>query len=188
MRKFILLLVWTLAYTCGFAQSPVMHVKSGSLATFKEPVYINVMVDDYNPIIDGYEQKAEDYYKAKEKSAYTDFCADLMRAHKSFITYYNEKKGALKSTVGTSSDYPYTLRINVTRMNVGNAGASIFGISHKTGGALIYGEMLLVENATNEVLCEIEFNGVRGARSPIFNGRAISVYRYLADTLLNIIY
>lgn len=187
MKRLLVLIAGILLCAGAYAQNPLMNVKSGSLDLFREQVNINVVVDDYNAIIDGPNQCAKEYYTAKGGSAYTDFCSDLIRAHKSFISYYNAEKGGLKSTVGESRDYPYTLQINVTSMNVGNAGASVFGLSHKSGGALINGTMTLVDNATNEVQCEIEFNGIKGMRSPVFNGRAISVYRYLADALLGII-
>ena len=187
MKRILGLIVGILICTSAYAQNPLMKVKSGSLDIFKAEVNIKVDIDDYNAIIAGPNQRAEEFYATKGGSAYTDFCSDLIRAHKSFISYYNAEKGNIKSTVGESSDYPYTLQIYVTHMNVGNAGASVIGLSHKSGGALINGTMKLVDNATNEVQCEIEFNGIKGMRSPNFNGRAISVYRYLAEALLSII-
>lgn len=44
--------------------------------------------------------------------------------------------------------------------------------------------MKLVDDSDN-VLCEISFNGIKGMLNPKFTGRAISVYRYLADALIN---
>lgn len=78
----------------------------------------------------------------------------------------------------------YTLKINVASMNVGNAGGVAWGITRKAGGALINGNMQLVNNETGEVVCEFIFAKVKGLLSPVFRGRAISVYRYLADNLL----
>lgn len=84
----------------------------------------------------------------------------------------------------TSVDAEYTLKINVVSMNVGNAGGMVWGTSRKAGGALINGNMQLINNETDEVVCEFIFAGVKGLLSPVFKGRAISVYRYLADNLL----
>ena len=71
-------------------------------------------------------------------------------------------------------------------MNVGNAGGMVWGMSRKAGGALINGTMQLVDNQTGEVACEFEFAKVKvkGLLAPIFKARVISVYRYLADGLL----
>lgn len=187
MRRMFVLLVSVLMSVCAFAQNPLMTVKSGSLDLFREPVNINVVIDDYDPIIDGRDKGAKEYYTEQGGSQYTDFCADLVRAHKSFISYYNAEKCGVKSTVGTSDDAPYTLQIHVSLMNVGSGGASIFGLSLKSGGALINGDMKLVKNDSDEVMCEIEFQGIKGVRCPTFNGRAISVYRYLAEALLEIV-
>ena len=187
MKRFFLLLICTLSCVCSFAKGSYMSIKSGSLDIFKEAVNINVAIDDYNAIIDGRNQPAKDYYTAQSQLAYTEFCTDLMRGHESFISYFNTEKGSIKSTVDISEDSPYTLQINVSSINVGNSGAAIIGLSHKAGGAVINGEMKLIEKATNKVLCEIEFSEIKGMRSPIFKGRVISVYRYLADALLNTI-
>lgn len=187
MRKMIIMLVCALLSVNAFAQNPLMTVKSGSLDVFNESVNINVVIDDYDPIIDGRDKGAKEYYTEQGGSRYTDFCADLVRAHKSFVSYYNAEKSGVKSTVGTSDDAPYTLQIHVSLMNVGSGGASVFGLSHKSGGALINGDMKLVKNESGEVMCEIEFQGIKGVRCPTFNGRAISVYRYLADALLDIV-
>lgn len=186
MKKFISLLVCILCCSYGFAKSPLMSIKSGSLDILKEEVSINVVIEDFDPIIDGKNQGAKDYYTAQGGTAYSDFCADLKRGHESFISYYNEKR-RVKSTLVKSPDAPYTLQVKVELMNVGNAGAAVMGFSYKAGGAVVNGKMLLVESATQKVVCEVEFNGIKGMRSPVFVGRAISVYRYLADALLKIV-
>ena len=80
-----------------------------------------------------------------------------------------------------------TLKVNVTSMNVGNAGGMIWGMSRKAGGALINGTMQLVDNQSGETVCEFEFAKVKGLMAPVFKARAISVYRYLADGLLDAI-
>lgn len=187
MKRVFFLLVCALSCVCGFAKSPFMSLRSGSLDTFKKEVSINVVIDDFDPIIDGRFQGAKDYYTAQSQAAYSEFCADLARGHESFLSYYNIERGAIKSTLVKSNDAPYTLHVKVMLMNVGNAGASIIGLSHKAGGALINGKMELIDSATQKVVCEIEFNDIKGMRSPIFRGRAISVYRYLADALLKTI-
>lgn len=57
----------------------------------------------------------------------------------------------------------------------------------KAGGALINGNMEFIDNATGKVVCEYEFARVKGLMGPMFQARVISVYRYLADALLNAI-
>ena len=60
-------------------------------------------------------------------------------------------------------------------------------MSRKAGGALINGMMQLVDNQSGETVCEFEFAKVKGLMAPVFKARAISVYRYLADGLLDAI-
>lgn len=187
MKRVIVFFVCTICSLCIYAKNPFMTIKSGSLDIFNDSICVNVEINDYNPIIDGENQYAEDYYTAQGQNKYFAFCDDLKRAHESFISYYNIEKGKLKSIVGKSNEYPYTLQIDVTLMNVGNAGASLIGLSHKSGGALINGTMTLIDNSTKLILCEIEFQGIKGMRAPVFSGRAISVYRYLADAFLETI-
>ena len=120
------------------------------------------------------------------EAEYEKFVNDLDRAHKSFVTYFNEKKpGKVKFEMADSATTAdYTLQITVTTMNVGNAGGFAWGLSRKAGGAQIEGTMQLVDNATGEVVCKFEFEKVKGLLAPVFKARAISVYRYLADELL----
>ena len=44
--------------------------------------------------------------------------------------------------------------------------------------------MKLTDRLTDEVICEFQFYKIKGMLSPKFRGRAISVYRYLADELI----
>lgn len=187
MKRLITLLICALSCTGAFAQNPLMEVKSGSLDIFKDSVSINVVIEDYNALIDGRNQYAKEYFTAQSQQTYLEFCDDLMRGHESFISYYNIEKGRLNSVMVKSNDAPYTLQVDVSLMNVGNSARAIIGLSHKSGGAMIYGTMKLIDNASGEVKCEITFNGIKGMRSPIFRGRAISVYRYLADALIGTI-
>lgn len=185
MKKLFLSLILTFSALCAYSQNG-LRLLSGDVSVFNEPITFNVTINDSNPIIDGKDQLAEDYYKNQSEKHYKDFITSLERAHESFITYYNEKKGDIKSSINNFSDAQYTLHIDVTSMNVGNGGGFAFGFTAKSGGAVLNGTMKLVDDSDN-VLCEISFNGIKGMLNPKFTGRAISVYRYLADALINAI-
>ena len=182
MIKLVLMVGALLSTLIVNATAPV-KLKSGDVSVFKEKVVAHVIIDDYKTIIDGKNKTADVYYG--EKGEYEKFVADLGRGHQSFITYFNEKKGKIKMTMSDSAnDAEYTLRVNVSSMNVGNA--SIWGMP-KTGGALINGTLALIENKTGKVVCEFDFVGVKGLGNAKFEHRVISVYRYLAAELLKVL-
>lgn len=158
----------------------------GDKSIFMEAYVANVVIDDHTTMIDGKDKPADVYYREKSEAEYEKFVNDLDRAHKSFVTYFNEKKpGKVKFEMADSATTAdYTLQITVTTMNVGNAGGFAWGLSRKAGGAQIEGTMQLVDNTTGEVVCKFEFEKVKGLLAPVFKARAISVYRYLADELL----
>ena len=182
MKKIFTILV--MAFCAFTLQAQSLKYKSGNPAIFKNDFSFNVVINDTNPIIDGKNQLAKDYYTAKSEQEYVNFVIALERAHQSFITYYNEKKGSIQSKIIHSTDAPYTLKIDVSSMNVGNGGGMAFGMTAKAGGALINGTMILVDNSTGDVLCEMEFSRIKGLMAPKFTARAISVYRYLADEVI----
>ena len=170
-RFFALLAISLILLTAceKFAQAQeIMKIKSGDASIFHEEMSFNVVINDADPIIDGKYQNAKDYYTSKSETEYSNFLRDLDRAHESFVTYYNEKKGVIKSSIDNTPESLYTLTIDVTTMNVGNGG----GFAYNTSG---------------NILCEFEFSGIKGLLSPKFNGRAISVYRYLADAFIKTI-
>ena len=185
MKKFGLFLAFLLCVAGVYAAHPVKLVK-GDKAVFRKEAAANVVIDDHTTLIDGKNQTADVYYGNQSAAEYEKFVVDVDRGHASFITYFNEKrKRNTKLTMAEGDENAaYTLKVNVTSMNVGNAGGMVWGMSRKAGGALINGTMQMVDNGTGEVVCEFEFEKVKGLMAPVFRARVISVYRYLADGLL----
>lgn len=185
MKKFAIVLGLLLSVITLHAADPVKLVK-GDKSVFRQEVMVNVIIDDHTTVIDRKDQTADVYYGNQSAEKYEQFVADVDRGHESFITYFNEKKKSKTKLTMTSANESaaYTLKVKVTSMNVGNAGGMVWGMSRKAGGALINGTMQLVDNQTGEVACEFEFAKVKGLMAPVFRARVISVYRYLADGLL----
>lgn len=159
-------------------------VSDGDVSFFSSDIAFNVSIEDSDPFIEGTGKHANEYYTSKSEEEYALFLDDLERAHESFITYYNENKGGLLSTIDNDIESRYLLTVNVTDMYVGNGAGVVFRISAKSGGAEISGTMKLTDTLTDEVICEFNFYKIKGMLSPKFRGRAISVYRYLADELI----
>ena len=185
MKRIVNVLALLLCVITLHAADPVKLVK-GDKSVFQQEVVANVVIDDHTTLIDGKGKPADVYYGERSAAEYEKFVADVDRGHKSFITYFNEKRQrkTLLTMVEGDENAAYTLNIKVTSMNVGTAGGMVWGMSRKAGGALINGTMQLVDNQTGEVACEFEFAKVKGLLAPIFKARVISVYRYLADGLL----
>lgn len=185
MKKVFLAMALLMGVVALQAGNPVKLVK-GDKGVFLTEATVRVVIDDHKTLIDRRDQTADVYYGAKGADEYAKFVDDVDRAHESFVTYFNEKKrkALLTMTSDSAAQADYTLNVKVTLMNVGNAGGMIWGMSRKAGGAQIEGTMQLVDNATGETKCEFEFAEVKGLMAPVFRARVISVYRYLADGLL----
>ena len=185
MKKVFLVMALLMGVVALQAGNPVKLVK-GDKGVFLTEATVRVVIDDHKTLIDRRDQTADVYYGAKGADEYEKFVDDVDRAHESFVTYFNEKKrkALLTMTSDSAAQADYTLNVKVTLMNVGNAGGMIWGMSRKAGGAQIEGTMQLVDNATGETKCEFEFAKVKGLMAPVFRARVISVYRYLADGLL----
>ncbi len=185
MKRFVLILSFLVGVLTLNGANPVKLVK-GDKSVFYQESAAYVVIDDHTTLIDGKNEKADVYYGNKSQKAYEEFVDDVDRGHASFITYFNEKRAnRIKMTMSdTDEDTNYTLTVKVISMNVGNAGGMVWGLSRKAGGALINGTMQLIDKSTQKVVCEFEFEKVKGLLSPDFRVRVISVYRYLADGLL----
>jgi hypothetical protein len=187
VKRLTLAIVMMIGAMVTFASNPV-RVKSGDNNALKAGITVKVEIDDHKTIIDGRGESADIYYGNQGDSSYEGFIADVDRGHASFITYFNEKRKSSVASRLSSQDGDYTLYVKVESMNVGNAGGMVWGASKKAGGAVVNGTMKLVKNDTQEVLCEYEFDGVKGLMAPKFQNRIISAYRYLADGLLKTMY
>lgn len=186
MKKLLFTVALLFSFTPLFAARPVVVLTSGDKSVFNKEVTINVVIDDHNTIIDGRDQGAKEYYGSQGEQVYNEFVSDLDRAHESFVTYYNEKKGSLRSTMAQNAQQAqYTLQVDIESMNVGNAGGMAWGLTRRAGGALVNGKMRLIDNASQQVVCEFEFEKVKGLMAPVFRARVISAYRYLSDALID---
>lgn len=187
MKKFIFASILALIALVANAGNPI-KVISGDKTILKNAIAISVVFDDSNPIIDRTDGKtAKEFYDGNKHAEYSEFANDINRAHESFIAFYNEKKNKKTlSTVTLDAGSPYTLKVKVDKMNIGNAGGIVWGMSAKAGGATLDGTMELVDNSNGETVCSFEFKGVKGMLSPAFLGRVVSVYRYLADGLIKL--
>lgn len=188
--KLWLLVVGMMAAVHLTAANP-LKVKSGSLDVLKDEAVAVVEFDHANPIVDGKELSAKDYYSAKSEEEYQKFVSEMNRGSESFITFFNENKGKkspirLSLSTEEQENAKYRLLVKVNRINAGNGGGMVWGMSRKAGGAVLHGEMTFVNVATGEPVCVIDFADVKGLLNPAFYARIISAYRYLADYLIEL--
>lgn len=185
MKRITLFTILMVSVLAAFAGDK-MKLTEGDKAIFKEECVANVVFDDYTTIIDGKEQTADVYYRAKSEEEYTNFVNALNMGHENFIKRFNDKKKKkIKLELADSAaNAAYTLKVTITRMNVGNGSAVAWGWGAKAGGTQIEGTMQLVNNATGEAVCKFEFAEIKGLKAVVFRARAVSAYRYLADELI----
>lgn len=181
MKRIIFSLAMAFCCISAYSQDNVT-IKSGDVSVLSEEVAFSVEINDFNPLIDGKNQSAEEYYTEKSEKHYEDFVTSLKNSHKGFAEYFNKKKGkAIKSSV--EAEGQYKLLVDIASMNVGNAGGMVWGVSPKAGGILINGDMTLIDSE-GKTVCEMSFENVKGLMAPKFEDRAINVYRLLAKKLI----
>ena len=177
------MLLSVLTLSAKKSNNPVV-LKSGDVSVFQKEATANVVIDDHKVLIDGTGKTADVYYGEKSVAEYEQFIANINRGHESFITSFNEKKRAKIKFVlsGSDVDTQYTLKVNLSLMNVGHAGG-IWSMKKKTGGVLINGTMGLIEKATGKVICEFEFGNLQGRKGYTFQQRISNCYAALGEFL-----
>ena len=184
MKKIVLMatmLLSVLTLNAKKGNNPVV-LKSGNVSVFQKEATANVVIDDHKVLIDGTGKTADVYYGEKNVAEYEKFISDIERGHESFITSFNEKKGSKIKFVlsGSDVDTQYTLKVDISVMNVGHAGG-IWAMKKKAGGVFINGAMKLIENATGKVICEFEFNNLQGRKGYTFQQRISNCYATLGE-------
>lgn len=63
---------------------------------------------------------------------------------------------------GEASQASYDIKFTVDSIDLGNGAASAFGMDPHNGGVIIVGNMAVIDRATNEPVCSIRINHVKG--------------------------
>jgi len=143
----------------AFAANTV-SVASGKSAVLKESSKALLEVDysattiENLPLDEYLQKRGEDYVKNWPKD--TDYAA------KYFIDRFNKKNKGLK-IVSNQSEASYKIVIHVQELDMGNSGSMFIPYaSAKAGGIIMIGTVDIVDIKSNEVVCTLAVDQVKG--------------------------
>ena len=105
--------------------------------------------------------------------------------------FYEKNKNGLQLTTD-AVDASYKFIIHVNELNTGDshsaaiaAHANPFGAG-KAGGMLMNGTIDIIDVKTNNIVCRLNVNGIKGKGNISFAYRLQSMFEYLADNICSI--
>lgn len=122
-----------------------------------------------------------DYHKMRGEDFVRDWPEDQKKIAEYFTVQFNRKKKKGLQVATDDADAKYTIRIIIEKMDLGNPVG--IGFSPKSGGAIIVGRVVVVDNTTNEEVSEIVINEVKGASTFSERDRIGIAFMYLGKEM-----
>jgi hypothetical protein len=158
-----LLCLWSTASVFAAKAKPVT-VESGNISVLKSPSKALLEID-YSAAKVG-EKTFDEYLKGRGDDFVRDWPEDSKKAATNFATRFNKKnkKGAqiLFPLTEDVADAAYKLVIRVESLDMGNASGINPFASIDAGGVIMSGAVDIVDVKTNEVVCTLKVNEVKG--------------------------
>ena len=182
-KKNLTLLLTILCLFCTgnlFAGNPV-SVKSGKSSVLKESSTALLEID-YSTTTVG-KQTLDEYLKSRGD----DFVRDWPRDKEVTATYFKERfnkksKGLHLTTDASAASYKVLIRVN--NLDMGNGGSAFVPFaSAKAGGVIMTGTVDIIDLKTNEVVCSISVDEVKGLGTPSETARLGLMYFELATQI-----
>jgi hypothetical protein len=161
-----------------FAGNPIT-VKSGSISALKSPVKALFEVD-WSATKVG-DQTLDTYLQGRGPDWVRDWPRDKETAASYFKTRFNKKSKGMKIT-SDASVATHKMLIRVKNLDVGNPVSAFFG-PPKAGGVIMIGTIDIIDLATNQVLCVLYVDEVKGQGTLSETARIGMMYDVLAKKL-----
>lgn len=121
------------------------------------------------------------YLKDRGDDFVRDWPEDMKKISEYFTVQFNRKnKNGLQATTD-AADAKYTFKVIVEKLDVGNPVG--FGLSPKSGGAIIVGKVIVIDNTTQEEVCELTINEIKGASTFSERDRIGVAFMYLGKEM-----
>ena len=188
IRKPMLCILLCLFYVVAlFAAKPVT-VQSGDISVIKKTSIAQL---EFNFSDTKVGNETLDEYKARRGKVFIREWKAIVASTKiSLPKFFNStnKKGMQLTTEAVDASYKFV--INVNDFNTGDSFSGTiagwvnpFHISGKAGGALMIGTIDIIDLKTNNVVCRLNINGIKGKGNISFEHRFQSMFNYLAQTI-----
>jgi hypothetical protein len=189
MKKTLFLcgLLCLLSVVNVFAAKPV-SVKSGDISVLKKPSKALLEIDDSAAKVG--DQTLAEYLESRGGDFVRDWPKDKGAASINFAALFNKKnkKGMQLPSLGDletiDSDATYKMVIRISSLDMGN-GASAFTPmgSRKAGGCIMSGTADIVDLKTNEVVCTLNIDKIKGLGTFSEAARLTLMFRELATSI-----
>lgn len=181
MKKFVVSLVCLLCSATSFAGNPV-EVKSGDLSVLKEKAQA-LLEFDYSAATVG-EKTLNEYLKGRGDDFVRDWPTDILGAASYFTATFNKKNKKGMQISPNESAAAYKIIVHVKNLDMGNGGSTFVPFaSAKAGGVIMTGTIDIVKLETNEIVCNLSVDEVKGIGTVSEAGRLTLMYGELATKL-----
>lgn len=161
-KKSVLFTAICLLCTVSLFANNTVSVKSGKSSLLKESSKAFLEVD-YSATTIG-DQTLAEYLEKRGENFVNNWPKDTEYAAKYFKERFNKKNKGLK-IIPDESDASYKIVIHVHNLNMGNSGSTFIPYaSAKAGGIVMTGTVDIVDMKTNEVVCTLDVDRVKGVK------------------------
>ena len=188
LRKSLLLFVLCLFYTVAmFAAKPVT-VQSGDVSVIKKPSIALLEINFADTKVGN--ETLDEYQTRRGKVIIREWKAVIASTKVSLPRFFNKKNRNRMQLTTEAVDASYKFIIHVNELNMGDsfsgtiaALANPFGFAGKAGGVLMNGTIDIIDMKTNNVVCRLNVNGIKGKGNVSLEHRFHSMFNYLSQTI-----
>jgi hypothetical protein len=177
MKKLVLFgLIFLLSITNLFAENPITVISGDiSILKIKSLAFLEV---DYSETKIG-DQTLEEYLISRGDKNWT---RDNELAIPFFSTWMKRKSKGIKMTENMT-EASYKIIIHVKMLDLGFGGGAFVPLTVKLGGCVLYGTIDIIDLKTNETVCILDVNNLKGDKHNLQTVRLGYMYRTIADYL-----
>ena len=188
MKKLLLFsLLSTLSVAKLFAGENPVSVKSGDISVLKTQSQALLEID-YSAAIVG-EMTLEEYLQKRGDDWVRDWPKDKERGAYEFVKRFNKKSKGMK-LITDATDVTHKFVIRVADIDLGfGGGAALSAFTFapaKTGGVTMIGTIEIIDLKTNEIVCVLDVDKVKGLANQRLAYRLGLMYYELAGCIFKI--
>ena len=168
-----------------FAAMPasLVTVKSGDASVLKTPSFALLEINFSDAKVGT--ETFEEYQQRRGENFIRDWPDAVMQTYASFKNFFNKKnKKGMQLRLEEGGDVTYKMVINVSYLNMGDSFSVMLPYSNrKAGGMLMNGSIDIIDIGTNNVVCSLAFDGIKGLGLNRTADRLQSMFNFLADNI-----
>lgn len=159
MKKILAIICCFLFAAVSYADNEV-RLKSGNLAVFLQQEKTELEIDYSKAKVNG--NTLDGYLKSRGEDFVRDWPDDAKKAREYFIVRFNKKnKKGLQIT--REGEAKYKIVFQISSLDMGNGGSTFIPFaSAKAGGVIVSGILEVVNTATDQAVCCLDVDEVKG--------------------------